>query len=524
MDARVVDDHGDALPPGEVGEIAITSRYLAVGYLDDEALTSAAFSPVPDRPGVRTYRTGDLGRLRSDGCLEYLGRSDGGAKVLGHRVEPAEVEAALATIAGVDAVAVKVVADASGEGHLVAWVVGTAAADQTALRAGAATLLPGHLRPTRYVPTDALPLAASGKVDRAALVEPVHATAHTAPTTDPLEPRVMEVVQRVLGHPIARHDDFFACGGDSLGAVDVVLALERVTGRRLPPSLLLAAPTVAGIATVLHERPLDPGPALMSLSIDGPGTPLVLVPSHFGNPLAYTDLARHLDGIRPVLASDVSPVDGDVIGMPFETVASRQVTAVRDTRPSGPYLLGGFCFGGAVAYDMARALIAAGDPPAGLFLLGVSPYDLPDLVPDGALERWERSETAMGKLERAARFGRGLTGSIGRRYLADRARSQARRVRELTSADGRELRRARDRRDARLRPSVGRYRGPALPIPVTLILPAWSLDAYAADPVALWAGVGSVVDVHVVPGVERMLLREPVVSEVARIMAGDPPS
>jgi hypothetical protein len=73
-----------------------------------------------------------------------------------------------------------------------------------------------------------------------------------------------------------------------------------------------------------------------------------------------------------------------------------------------------------------------------------------------------------------------------------------------------------------MRPAVGRYRGPALPIPVTLILPSWSLAAYTADPIELWEGIGTSVDVHVVPGVERMMLREPVVADVARIMARDP--
>jgi hypothetical protein len=80
------------------------------------------------------------------------------------------------------------------------------------------------------------------------------------------------------------------------------------------------------------------------------------------------------------------------------------------------------------------------------------------------------------------------------------------------------------RRDAETHAAAGRYRGPALPIPVTVVAPSWSLAAYADDPVAMWQGIGSPVRVHVVPGVERMMLREPVVAEVARIMMADPPA
>jgi thioesterase domain-containing protein len=313
-------------------------------------------------------------------------------------------------------------------------------------------------------------------------------------------------------------------GGDSLGAIDVVLALERVTGRRLPPSLLLGAPTVARITERLADGSLDGRPSITTAAATGSGTTLVLIPSHYGHPLAYAALAHHLAGGRPVLASDVSRLTDELQTEPFETIARRHVAALRDARPAGPYLLGGFCFGGALAYEMARQLIEVGDPPAGLVLLGVSPYDLPDLVPSAALERWESSVTPRGKLGRAVGFARGLAGPVGRRYIAHRARQQARSVAALASAEGRDRFRARGRRNALMRPAIGRYRGPALPIPVTLILPSWSVGSYTDDPVDLWQGVGSRVTVRLVPGVERMMLREPVVADVARLIATDPPA
>ena len=232
-------------------------------------------------------------------------------------------------------------------------------------------------------------------------------------------------------------------GGDSLGAVDVVLALERETGRRLAPSLLLGAPTVARVSEALADGSLDARPSLLTSAASGRGTPLVLVPSHYGHPLAYAALARHLDGSRPVLASDVSRITDDGEGEPFEAIARRHVEALLASRPDGPLHLGGFCFGGAIAYEMARLLIEAGEPPAGLYLLGVSPYDLPDLVPVGDLERWERSVTPVGRLGRAVRFARGLAGPVGRRYMAGRARQQVHSVLGLGSEGARDRLRAR---------------------------------------------------------------------------------
>jgi hypothetical protein len=175
-----------------------------------------------------------------------------------------------------------------------------------------------------------------------------------------------------------------------------------------------------------------------------------------------------------------------------------------------------------MAMEMARRLVDAGDPPAGIYLLAVSPYDLPDLVPAADLRRWERSVTRRGMIRRAVRYAAELVGPVGRRYLAGRARHEALSLRELASDDGRQRRRARRQRDAEMPPASGRYRGPALAIPVTLILPARSAAAYSDDPVATFAAVAPSVAVHVVPGVERMLLREPVVSDVARLMAADP--
>jgi thioesterase domain-containing protein len=177
-----------------------------------------------------------------------------------------------------------------------------------------------------------------------------------------------------------------------------------------------------------------------------------------------------------------------------------------------------------MAYEMARQLGIAGMMPAGLFLIGVSPFDFPALVPAGAKASWDRSMTPLGLLGRSARVAAGMTAPEGRRYASDELRRRGRTLAQLASRADREQRRSRARRNALTLADVGHYRGPALAVPVTVILPSWSLSSYADDPRSLWAGIGSDVDVQVVPGVERMMLSEPVVSAVAKIMTSDPGS
>ena len=526
MEVEVVADDGSPLRAGATGEIAVTSRSLASGYWGDERLTASAFVAARGRPGLRTYRTGDLGRLRADGCLEYLGRRDGLSKVLGQRVEPAEVEAALATIPGVEAAVVRIEADERGEGRIAAWVVAPGL-DEADLRAGAAARLPAHMRPSSYVAVPELPLSASGKVDRSALATPATATLSAVGGGRDLEGTVTSVVSEILRRSVGPDEDLFAAGLDSLAAVDLVLTLERAVGHPLPPSLVAGAPTVAQLGAAVREALRAPRSGLVPLAASHEGTPLVLVPGHYGHALMYAPLARRLDGVRPVLGLDIgSSADGSEPPVDFNSVARLHVAALRAARATGslerPYLLGGFCFGGAMAYEVARRLIEIGDGPAGLFLFGVSPYDFPSLVPDGAEARWRRSVRPAGQIGRAVRLAAGLATSDGRAWLTGRLRHRGRAAAALLTPTGRERRRARRPRDAATHAVHGHYEGPALDLPVTIIVPGWSAAAYCEDPLALWTAMGPRAATHVLPGIERMMVNEPVVAKVAQLMGLDP--
>ncbi|HEV2733478.1 MAG TPA: amino acid adenylation domain-containing protein, partial [Longimicrobiaceae bacterium] len=247
---RVCGRDGEPMPAGAAGELWIGGAGVARGYHGRPALTAETFVPDPfaAEPGARAYRTGDRVRWRTDGTLEFLGRVDFQLKVRGFRVEPGEVEAALAALPAVRGSVVVARADGGGETRLVGYVVpadGSAPAAEE-LRAALRERLPEHMVPSAFVVLETLPLTPTGKVDRRALPAPeapAGGEGRAAPRT-PTEEVLAEVWAEVLG--LARcgvHDDFFAHGGHSLLATRVVSRVRRAFGVDVPERAVFEAPT-----------------------------------------------------------------------------------------------------------------------------------------------------------------------------------------------------------------------------------------------------------------------------------------
>ncbi|MEV6694566.1 amino acid adenylation domain-containing protein [Micromonospora sp. NPDC051196] len=246
------------VPVGVPGELCVAGLGLAHGYLGDPTLTAERFVPDPyGSPGDLLYRTGDLARWRSDGTLDFLGRRDNQVKIRGYRVEPGEIEAQLTAQPGVRT-ALVLVQPGDGGARLVAYVVPHAAADMsvTALQAGLAQTLPGHLVPSDIVLLDHLPLNANGKVDRARLPEPVQAgpgADFVAPRSE-LEKTICRVWADLLGATeIGVTGNFFHLGGNSLLATRVVGRLRREFGVRISVRTLFDHPTAEAFAAAVRE-------------------------------------------------------------------------------------------------------------------------------------------------------------------------------------------------------------------------------------------------------------------------------
>ncbi|MEU6585444.1 non-ribosomal peptide synthase/polyketide synthase [Nocardia sp. NPDC046763] len=251
----VLDARLRPVPVGTPGELYLSGVQLARGYVARPGLTAERFvaDPFAGESGELMYRTGDLVGWTDNGELEYLGRTDFQVKVRGLRIELGEIESVLVAVDGV-ARAVVIVRD----DQLVAYVVAPAEVDATRLKAAAARALPGYMVPSAYVVLDALPVNASGKLDRAALPEPVRvAVRHEAPVTV-TEQAVARVFAEVLGaSEVGRTDDFFALGGNSLIATQVAARLNAELGCRLTVREMFSATGVSELAVVIDDQFLD---------------------------------------------------------------------------------------------------------------------------------------------------------------------------------------------------------------------------------------------------------------------------
>ena len=260
------DTEGKPVAPGAAGEIVVRSRYLSRGYWGHPELTEAAFLPDPEGGDRRLFRTGDLGRMLPDGCLLHLGRRDFQVKIRGYRVETAEVEGFFTSTGLFRDAAVTAWLDATGEQNLAAWLVPVrpdAPPSIDELRALVAAALPDYMVPASFVFLDSLPLTESGKLDRLALPDPRQAgqrpeTAYVAPGTA-IEARLREIWSELLGRErIGIQDNFFALGGNSLLALQVVARIAAAFRVMLPHNCLFESPTIARLAeAVEHARGIE---------------------------------------------------------------------------------------------------------------------------------------------------------------------------------------------------------------------------------------------------------------------------
>ncbi len=261
MEVLILDDSGKPLAVNQVGEIAVQSDYISPGYWNNAALTDSAFAALPDANGRRIFRTGDLGQLGPDGCLEYLGRKDFRLKIRGHRIQAEEVELALLRIPGIAQAAVAAQKDDYGDDRLVAYVTpthqGIPAISQ--IRHGLHKWLPDYMIPSRFVILESLPLNANGKVNRQELPRPDQyrpelGTRLSAPTT-PMESVLATIWSEALGiDGVGIHDSFFELGGDSLIAGRVVSAIGRIFPWNLTLAEFYQACTVAQAAQLLVRK------------------------------------------------------------------------------------------------------------------------------------------------------------------------------------------------------------------------------------------------------------------------------
>ncbi|MBI3979507.1 MAG: amino acid adenylation domain-containing protein [Chloroflexi bacterium] len=369
MRVIVVDEEGNEVPPGQIGEITV--RIRTRGYWRRPGLTEAIFLHDSEGGDRRIYKTGDVGYMLPDRCLVHLGRKDSQVKIRGHRIELAEVEMALMDLPVVREAVVAARKDILGDPRLVAYVVpeGGAAPSASTLRHQLGQRLPDYMIPAHFVTLDTLPIGPSGKVDQLRLPDPPADDGREAdvePEADAdsaiegeIAGQVAHISKRLLGlHRVGPDDNFFDLGGDSLLATRMALEIEKQFKVRLPMDVLFDQPTpvrlAAAIALGSHA---NLGDCLVPIFARGSRPPFYCVHGVRGALEHYWVLAGHLGSDQPVYGLRPRSVSGNYpLSFSVEEMASHYVEDILAFQPDGPYFLGGYSAGGVFAFEVARQL------------------------------------------------------------------------------------------------------------------------------------------------------------------------
>ena len=369
---------GKPLPPGEEGEIAVRGPSVMSGYWNDpEANQEAFWGEGPDR----WFRTGDLGAIDEYGTVTMAGRLKEIINRGGQKIKPSEIDQVLSQHPAVKSVAAFAVPHPTLGEDVACAVVLREGADvsEAALQVFARTTLARYKVPRRVHFLPSLPLGATGKPQRLVLRQRLGTRPPAEPGGDAFwgEDNLNRVQRTIAEYWAGRlgcseirpHDDFFHLGGDSLGALAMLSEIELLLETSLPAGAterFFESPTLATLAGLLASPELPPEQGshqirLYRLRGDGPGLEVFLIPADDEEGWYWRLLARHMGAHRRMAM--LRPENGLYAPGPdlVEEAAAQIVAVLREHRPQGPYLLGGFCLGGVIAYEAARLLEGEGE-------------------------------------------------------------------------------------------------------------------------------------------------------------------
>jgi amino acid adenylation domain-containing protein len=499
--ARVylLDSDLNPVPVGVPGELHIGGAGVAAGYLNLPELTEQKFirDIFSDDPSARMYKTGDLAKYLPNGEIEFVGRRDNQVKIRGFRIEPGEIESVLSKHPAVDENAIVLREDSTGNKRLIAYVVRNGqSVVETDLRRHVQAQLPEYMVPSEFVFLNSVPLTPNGKIDRRALaalkVEPSTPATSTSLPTDPIEQQLVGIWEELLGRkPIGVHENFFDLGGHSLLAARLMHRIKQVHGKSLPLAVLLQAPTVEKLASVLRGDFSEHWSSLVPIQPEGSKPPFFCVHGVGGNVVGFHELAKRMKPDFPFYGFQSQGLDGkSKLYTSVQEMAGHYLQEIRAIQPNGPYHVGGFSMGGLVAYEMAQQLIAAGEE-VGLVVLFDTYATNPKSVNESLLDlllhpTWTHIKMLPSELRKKIR--RTWIGVRLPDYLKKVMRTNAQAAEQYV-----------------LRPYSGKV----------ILLRAGDTWRVADDPYAAWTKFVTELETIQIRGTHMEILREPNVSTLA---------
>jgi amino acid adenylation domain-containing protein len=364
----ILDQHLQPVPIGVIGDLYISGDGMARGYLNRPDLTKERFVPNPFTEYIedRMYKSGDLARFREDGNIEFIGRSDDQVKIRGVRIELGEIEAVIGQFPEIRQTVTTTFIAKDGLKELVAYVVmnNNKRFNQQELRAFVREKLPAYMVPTFFVELQEIPVTPVGKLDRKKLPSPTMSfkqTDHILPR-NPVETKLVSIWQSLLDvKPIGVKDNFFDLGGNSLMAMRLFSEIENTFNKRLPVSIIFHEETIENLAKLIstnNQSDIESS-SLVAIQSNGTKTPLFCVHGGGGEVLIYKELAVALGDNQPVYGLRYVKNE-DLQKISVEAMAEKYIKQIKKIQPQGPYNLLGFCYGGAIAYEMAHRLLQDG--------------------------------------------------------------------------------------------------------------------------------------------------------------------
>lgn len=363
LEMYVLDPELLPVPQGVNGELYIGGAGVGRGYWNKPQLTAERFIPHPFQTGERLYRTGDSGKWLSSGVIEYTGRVDHQIKLRGYRIELGEIESALRRHAHIRDAVVVAREDHPGKKQLAAYLMTEPGntLPEADLQCFLRQKLPEYMIPATFLFLERFPLLANGKIDRKALPAPAQSEIPHGLTgpRDAIEVELCNIWQEVLSIPeVGIDQNFFALGGHSLSAIQLVSRIKKRLQHEIPVSALFQFSTVAEVASLVRKKTgTQAARALVRIQPAGDKPPFFWVHAIGGNVLSYWSLASSLGTEQPFYGLQSLGLDGSVPPLNrISEMAATYIDEIRTVQPAGPYCLGGWSLGGLIAYEMAQQL------------------------------------------------------------------------------------------------------------------------------------------------------------------------
>ncbi len=380
QELHILDAHLNPVPDWVSGDLYIGGQGVAVGYINNKILTDAAFIRAPFSD-LRLYRTGDKARYRPGGMIEFLGREDGQIKINGYRIELGEIESYINKILGENGALVRYFKDKVSVNKiktLVAFMLDPQQMlDPMVIKAQLRQYLPEYKIPTLFIQLKHFPLNQNGKIDNKKLLEQFSAhmkskknvsqseRVHLSDTENKLNTLWCELLTI---SEINIHDSFMECGGTSLTFIKMVMQVRELFKLDIEFSQAINYQTIQSLATYIDKQGIQSEqPIYITCQSKGDKIPFICVHPIGGGIMNYFRLVDHWDQQRPLYAVQ-APQNGLMNHATVYDLAVFYVSELKKVRPQGPYLLGGWSFGGIVAVEMARLLLAEGQQIPGLVM------------------------------------------------------------------------------------------------------------------------------------------------------------